>query len=434
MKEQQMETKCIQSGYQAKNGAPKVLPIYQSTTFQFDSATQLGDLFDLKSTGHMYTRISNPTTSYVAEKIAALEGGVGALLTASGQAALLMAVLNITASGQNFVCLSSVYGGSINLFAVTMKRMGIEVRFITDEMEDDEIDALFDENTRLLFSETLSNPALSVLDIERFAKLAHKHQVPLVVDNTFATPVLCRPITFGADIVVHSTTKYMDGHASVVGGAVVDSGNFDWQAAGKYPELTEADASYHGVVYTESFGRAAYLNKACCQLMRDLGASPQPLAAFILDLGLSTLALRMERHSANAHQVAQYLKQHPQISYVNYPGLMSSPQHDLAEKYLPRGASGVVSFGIKGGRRSAVQFMDALRLAAICVHVASVQTMVLHPASTTHRQLSETQLFDAGVSPDMVRMSIGIEHVDDIIADIRQALAQSQEGGSYPCR
>ncbi len=419
-----IDTQCIQGGWQPENGDPRVLPIYQSTTYKYDSAEHLGDLFDLKAPGHMYTRISNPTVDAVEQKIASLEGGVGAMCTSSGQAASLMAVLNITSAGQNFISLATIYGGTTNLFAVTMKRMGIEVRFATPDMTDEEVDALFDENTRLMFGETIANPALQVLDIERYAALAHRHGVPLVVDNTFATPVLCRPFEFGADIVTHSTTKYMDGHATVVGGVVVDSGNFDWAASGKYPELTTPDDSYHGVVYTEQFGKAAYITKARVQLMRDLGSTPQPLAAFILNLGLETLALRMERHCSNAKTVAEYLEKNEKITWVNCPALTSSDQHELAKKYLPDGCCGVISFGIKGGREAAVRFMNALKLAAVVVHVADARTCVLHPASTTHRQLTDEQLVAGGITPDLIRLSVGIENVNDILSDIEQALAQ----------
>ncbi|MBQ9861614.1 MAG: O-acetylhomoserine aminocarboxypropyltransferase/cysteine synthase [Clostridia bacterium] len=423
MNDYRAETLCIQGGYQPQNGEPRVLPIYQSTTYKYDSADHLGKLFDLEAPGHMYTRISNPTVAAVEDKIAALEGGVGAMCTSSGQAASLMAIFNITSAGQNFVSLSTIYGGTTNLFAVTMKRMGIEVRFLTPDMTDEQADALFDENTRLVFGETIANPALNVLDIERYAALAHRHGVPLIVDNTFATPVLCRPFEYGADIVMHSTTKYMDGHATVVGGVIVDSGNFDWAASGKYPELTTPDESYHGVVYTENFGKAAYITKARVQLMRDLGSTPQPLAMFVLNLGLETLALRMERHCQNAQAVAEYLEKHEKVAWVNYPGLATSDQHELAQKYLPKGCCGVISFGVKGGRASAVTFMDSLKLAAVVVHVADARTSVLHPASTTHRQLTDEQLVATGITPDMVRLSVGIENVEDIIADLEQALA-----------
>ena len=416
-----IETKCVQAGYQPENGQPRILPIYQSTTYKYDSAEHLGKLFDLTAPGHMYTRISNPTVEMVEEKIAALEGGVGAMLTSSGQAANLLAVLNIASAGDNIVCASAIYGGTINLFGFTLKRLGIEARFFTPEATDEEISALFDERTRLVFGETVANPALIVCDIERLAHIAHAHCVPLVIDNTFPTPVLCRPIEFGCDIVVHSTTKYMDGHASVVGGCIVDSGNFDWGKAGKYPELTEPDESYHGVVYTKSFGRAAYINKARAQLMRDFGCTPQPIAAFMLNLGLESLPVRIERHCQNAQAVAEYLEKHPRVSWVNYPGLASSPQHALAQKYLPKGVCGVVSFGVKGGREAAMKFMDSLKLAQIVVHVADARTSVLHPASTTHRQLTDEQLVDAGISADLVRLSVGIENIEDILEDLEQA-------------
>lgn len=416
-----IETKCVQAGYQPENGQPRILPIYQSTTYKYDSAEHLGKLFDLTVPGHMYTRISNPTVEMVEEKIAALEGGVGAMLTSSGQAANLLAVLNIASAGDNIVCSSAIYGGTINLFAFTLKRLGIETRFFTPEATDEEISALIDGRTRLVFGETVANPALIVCDIERLAHIAHAHDVPLVIDNTFPTPVLCRPIEFGCDIVTHSTTKYMDGHASVVGGCIVDSGNFDWEKAGKFPELTEPDESYHGVVYTKSFGRAAYINKARAQLMRDFGCTPQPIAAFMLNLGLESLPVRIERHCQNAQAVAEYLEKHPKVSWVNYPGLASSPQHDLAQKYLPRGVCGVVSFGVKGGREAAMKFMDSLRLAQIVVHVADARTSVLHPASTTHRQLTDEQLVDAGISADLVRLSVGIENIEDILEDLEQA-------------
>ncbi|MEG2623001.1 MAG: O-acetylhomoserine aminocarboxypropyltransferase/cysteine synthase family protein [Clostridia bacterium] len=429
MKDYEIETQCVQAGYQPKNGEPRVLPIYQSTTYKYDSSEHLGKLFDLKAEGHMYSRISNPTAACVEEKLAALEGGVGAMCTSSGQAANFLAVFNIVSAGQNFVSLPAIYGGTINLFAVTMKRMGIEARFLSPDMTPEQVEALFDENTRCVFGETIANPALAVLDIEKYAALAHAHGVPLIVDNTFATPVLCRPFAFGADIVTHSTTKYMDGHASIVGGAIVDSGNFDWEKAGKYPELTCPDESYHGVVYTRSFGRAAYITKARVQLMRDFGATAQPIALFMLNEGLESLALRIERHSQNALAVARFLKGDPRVSWVSYPGLPGDAQYALAQKYLPDGASGVVSFGVKGGRDAAVRFMDALKLAAIVVHVADARTSVLHPASTTHRQLTDEQLVQAGIGPDLIRMSIGIEHIDDILSDIDQALAQAQSSG-----
>ena len=416
-----IETQCVQAGYKPENGQPRILPIYQSTTYKFDSAEHLGKLFDLSVPGHMYTRISNPTVEMVEEKLAALEGGAGAMLTSSGQAANLLAVLNIASAGDNIVCSSAIYGGTINLFAFTLKRLGIETRFFTPEATDEEISALIDGRTRLVFGETVANPALIVCDIERLASIAHAHSVPLMIDNTFPTPVLCRPFEFGCDIVTHSTTKYMDGHASVVGGCIVDSGNFDWEKAGKYPELTEPDESYHGVVYTKTFGRAAYINKARAQLMRDFGCTPQPIAAFMLNLGLESLPVRIERHCQNAQAVAEYLEKHPKVSWVNFPGLASSPQHALAQKYLPRGVCGVVSFGVRGGREAAMKFMDSLRLAQIVVHVADARTSVLHPASTTHRQLTDEQLVDAGISADLVRLSVGIENIEDILEDLEQA-------------
>ena len=428
MSEFKIETKCIQSGYTPGNGAPRVLPICQSTTYKYDSASHLGDLFDLKAPGHMYSRISNPTVDAVEKKIADLEGGTGAVLTSSGQAANMLAILNIASAGQNIVSMSSIYGGTINLFAVTLKRLGIEVRFVTPEMSDEEVASHIDENTRLFFGETIANPALVVFDIERYARLAHAHGIPLVVDNTFATPILCRPFEFGADIVVHSTTKYMDGHAQVVGGVVVDGGRFDWTAGGKYPELTEPDASYHGVVYTKDFGNEnAYFTKLRVQLIRDFGTPLAPLPAYLLNIGLETLALRMERHCANAMKVAQYLESSDMVSWVNYPKLQDNSQYELAEKYLPLGACGVISFGVKGGREAAVKFMDSLKLAAIVVHVADARTSVLHPASTTHRQLTDEQLVDAGITPDLVRLSVGIENAEDIIADLEQALKASQK-------
>ena len=418
------ETKCLQSGYKPGNSQPRTMPIYQSTTYKYDDAEALGKLFDLEADGHMYTRISNPTVAYVEEKIADLEGGVGAMLTSSGQAASFMAIFNICCQGQNFISLNNIYGGTINLFSVTMARMGIEVRYARDDMSDEEFEALFDENTRLVFGETVANPALTVLDIERYANLAHKHGVPLIVDNTFATPLLCRPFEFGADIVTHSTTKYMDGHANVVGGVIVDSGKFDWTAGGKYPELSTADESYHGVVYTEQFGKAAYITKARVQLMRDFGCTPQPIAAYLLNLGLESMGPRMKQHSANAMTVARYLEGHEKVAWVNYPLLESNAYCELAKKYMPKGAPGVVSFGVKGGREAAMKLMNSLKLAAIVVHVADARTCVLHPASTTHRQLTDEQLVAGGIVPEMVRFSVGIEDVEDIIADLEQALAQ----------
>ena len=422
MSNYKIDTLCVQGGYTPENGEPRTLPIYQSTTYKYDSADHLGDLFDLKADGHMYSRISNPTLACVEKKISDMEGGVGAMLVSSGQAANLTAVLNITSAGQNIVSLASIYGGTVNLFAVTLKKMGIEVRFATPDMTDEEIESLMDENTRLLFGETVANPALVVFDIERYAKLAHKHNMPLVVDNTFATPILCRPFEFGCDIVTHSTTKYMDGHATVVGGCIVDSGKFDWSVGGRYPELTTPDDSYHGVVYTESFGPAAFITKARVQMLRDMGNTMSPMAAFLLNLGLETLALRMERHCANALAVAKFLQNHECVDWVDYPLLEGNAQYDLAKKYLPDGACGVISVGIKGGRAAATKFLDNLKLMNIVVHVADARSCALHPASTTHRQLTEEQLNACGVRPEQVRLSIGIENIEDILADLDQAL------------
>ena len=422
MSNYKLDTICVQGGYKPENGEARTLPIYQSTTYKYDSADHLGDLFDLKADGHMYSRISNPTLACVEAKIAEMEGGVGAMLVSSGQAANLTAVLNITSAGQNIISLASIYGGTVNLFAVTLKKMGIEVRFATPEMTDAEIEAMMDENTRMIFGETVANPALVVFDIERYAKLAHKHDMPLVVDNTFATPVLCRPFEYGCDIVTHSTTKYMDGHATVVGGCIVDSGKFDWSVGGRYPELTTPDDSYHGVVYTESFGPAAYVTKARVQMLRDMGNTMSPMAAFLLNLGLETLALRMERHCANALAVAQFLSTHECVDWVDYPLLEGNAQYDLAKKYLPKGACGVISVGIKGGRAAATKFLDNLKLLNIVVHVADARSCALHPASTTHRQLTEEQLNACGVRPEQVRLSIGIENIEDILADLDQAL------------
>ena len=424
MSDYEFDTKCIQSGYHPGNGEPRTLPIYQSTTYKYDNADTLGQLFDLKAEGHMYSRISNPTLSAVEEKLADLEGGVGAMLVSSGQSANLLAVFNICSAGQNLIAMNNIYGGTINLLSVTLARMGIEVRYINDKMTDEQVDALFDGNTRLVFGETITNPALTVLDISRYAAIAHRHGVPLVVDNTFATPLLCRPFEFGADIVTHSTSKYMDGHANVLGGVVIDSGNFDWESSGKFPELTTPDESYHGVVYTRQFGKAAYVTKARVQLLRDFGCTMAPVAAYLLNLGLESMPLRVRRHSEKALEVAKFLETQPQVLWVNYPKLPSSPYYHLAEKYLPLGASGVVSFGVRGGREAAMKLMNSLRLAQIVVHVADARTCVLHPASTTHRQLTDQQLADSGIGPEFIRFSVGIEDVRDIIADLKQALAQ----------
>lgn len=427
MSDYQFDTKCIQSGYHPGNAEPRTLPIYQSTTYKYDNADTLGQLFDLKAEGHMYSRISNPTLAAVEEKLADLEGGVGAMLVSSGQSANLLAVFNICSAGQNLVAMNNVYGGTINLLSVTMARMGIEVRYANDRMTDEQVESLFDENTRLFFGETINNPALTVFDISRYAAIAHRHGVPLVVDNTFATPLLCRPFEFGADIVTHSTSKYMDGHANVLGGVVIDSGKFDWEDSGKFPELTTPDESYHGVVYTKQFGRAAYVTKARVQLLRDFGCTMAPISAYLLNLGLESMPLRVRKHSENALQVARFLETQPQVLWVNYPKLESSPSYALAEKYLPLGASGVVSFGVKGGREAAMKLMNSLRLAQIVVHVADARTCVLHPASTTHRQLTDQQLKDCGIGPEFIRFSVGIEDVSDIIADLQQALAQLDE-------
>ncbi len=424
MSSYEFDTKCIQSGYHPGNGEPRTLPIYQSTTYKYDNADTLGQLFDLKAEGHMYSRISNPTLAAVEEKLADLEGGVGAVLVSSGQSANLLAVFNICSAGQNLIAMNNIYGGTINLLSVTLARMGIEVRYINDKMTDEQVDALFDGNTRLVFGETITNPALTVLDISRYAAIAHRHGVPLVVDNTFATPLLCRPFEFGADIVTHSTSKYMDGHANVLGGVVIDSGNFDWEGSGKFPELTTPDESYHGVVYTQQFGKAAYVTKARVQLLRDFGCTMAPVAAYLLNLGLESMPLRVRRHSENALEVAKFLEAQPQVLWVNYPKLPSSPYCHLAERYLPLGASGVVSFGVRGGREAAMKLMNSLRLAQIVVHVADARTCVLHPASTTHRQLTDQQLADSGIGPEFIRFSVGIEDVRDIIADLKQALAQ----------
>ncbi|WMJ22148.1 aminotransferase class I/II-fold pyridoxal phosphate-dependent enzyme [Paludicola sp. MB14-C6] len=417
-----IETKCLHSGYTPKNGEPRALPIYQSTTYTYDSTEHVGALFDLTAAGHMYSRISNPTVDAVEQKIAALEGGVGALCTTSGQAASLISILNIMGAGDHFISAATIYGGTINLFAVTLKKFGIEVTFVDPEASKEEIQAAFKDNTKAVFGETIANPAMCVFDIEKFATIAHKNNVPLIVDNTFATPILCRPFEFGADIVIHSTTKYMDGHAIQVGGVIVDSGNFDW-TNGKFPEFTEPDSSYHGIIYTKSFGKAAYITKARVQMMRDLGCYPSATAAFYLNLGLETLPLRIKQHSANALKIAEFLQTQDKIEVVNYPGLKGNTYYELGQKYLPNGASGVVALTIKGGREAAVRFMDALTLSSIVVHVADIRTCVLHPASATHRQLSDEQLVAAGINPGLVRLSVGLENVDDIIEDLKKGIA-----------
>lgn len=423
MEKRNLETICIQGGWNPKKGEPRVLPIYQSTTFKYDTSDEMGRLFDLEDTGYFYTRLQNPTNDAVASKIAELEGGVGAMLTSSGQAANFYAILNICNEGDHIVSSAPIYGGTFNLFGVTMKKMGIDFTFIDPDAPEEEIAKAFKPNTKALFAETISNPSLVVLDIEKFARLAHSHGVPLIIDNTFATPINCRPFEWGADIVTHSTTKYMDGHAMAVGGCIVDSGNFDWNAnAERFPGLTEPDPSYHGIIYTEKFGKMAYITKATVQLMRDLGSIQSPQNAFLLNVGLETLHLRMERHCENAQKVAEYLEQNDKVAWVNYCGLKSSKYYDLAKKYLPNGSCGVISFGLKGGRDESIAFMDKLKLAAIVTHVADARTSVLHPASHTHRQLTDEQLIEAGVQPDLIRFSVGIENADDIIADIEQAL------------
>lgn len=416
-----IETKCVQEGYKPENGQARVLPIYQSTTYKYDSSEHVGKLFDLTADGHMYSRISNPTVECVEKKIAALEGGVGAMCTSSGQAASLIAILNICNAGDHVLASAAIYGGTTNLLTVTMKRMGIEVTLISPDSTKEELAAAIRENTKCLFAETIANPALTVIDIEMWAEVAHAHDIPLMIDNTFATPINCRPFEHGADIVVHSTSKYMDGHAVALGGVIVDGGTFNW-ANGKFPGLSTPDESYHGMVYTESCGNAAFITKARVQLMRDFGSTPTANSAFLLNLGLETLHLRMERHCSNALTVAKWLENNEMVSWVNYPGLESNKYHALAEKYMPNGTCGVISFGVKGGREAAMKFMDSLKLAAIVVHVADARTSVLHPASTTHRQLTDEQLVEAGVSADLIRMSIGIENVEDIIADMDQAL------------
>lgn len=419
-----LNTICVQSGWQPKKGEPRVLPIYQSTTFKYETSEQMADLFDLKANGYFYTRLQNPTNDAVAAKITELEGGVAGMLTSSGQAASFYSIFNICEAGDHFVSASAIYGGTFNLFAVTMKKLGIECTFVDADASEEEIQKAFRPNTKALFGETIANPALGVLDIEKFARIAHKNGVPLIVDNTFPTPINCRPIEWGADIVIHSTTKYMDGHATAVGGCIVDSGNFDWEAhADKFPGLTQPDPSYHGLAYSKAFGKGAYITKATAQLMRDLGSIQAPENAFLLNLGLETLHLRVPRHCENAQKVAEYLSNHPKVAWVNYSGLKNSPYYELAQKQFDGGRScGVVTFGLKGGREESIKFMDSLKLACIVTHVADARTCVLHPASHTHRQLSDQQLIEAGVQPDLIRFSVGIEDAEDIIADIEQAL------------
>lgn len=419
-----IETKCVQAGYEPKNGEPRVLPIIQSTTYKYESSQEMGDLFDLKTSGFFYTRLQNPTNEAVAAKIAALEGGVAAMLTSSGQAASFYAVFNLAGAGDHIVASSAIYGGTFNLFNVTLRKLGMDFTFVDPNCSEEELRAAFRPNTKAVFGETIANPALRVLDIEKFAAIAHENGVPLIVDNTFATPINCRPFEFGADIVTHSTTKYMDGHATQVGGVIVDSGNFDWAQNDKFPGLTTPDESYHGLTYSKDFGKLAYITKATSQVMRDLGSIPSPHNSFLLNIGLETLHLRVPCHCENALKAAKFLQTHEKIAWVKCPSLEGDADYALAQKYLPNGSCGVVSFGIKGGRDAATAFMDHLKLAAIVTHVADARTCVLHPASTTHRQLTDAQLKECGVSPDLIRLSVGIENAEDIIADLVQALEQ----------
>lgn len=418
-----IETKCLHEGYHPKNTEPRVVPIVQSTTYVYDSTDDVAAVFDDPTKSLIYSRFENPTVMAVEEKIAALEGGIGAMCTSSGQAASLCSILNICGAGDSFISASTIYGGTINLFAITLKKLGIECIFVDADASEDELQKAFKPNTKAVFGETLANPALKILDIEKFARVAHKNNVPLIIDNTFPTPILCRPIEFGADIVIHSTTKYMDGHAVQVGGVIVDSGNFDW-TNGKFPEFTEPDESYHGTIYSKSYGKAAYIVKARMQLMRDFGCYPSANSAFLLNLGLETLAIRMKQYCENAMKVAEFLEVSDKVESVNYPGLKSSSDYELAQKYLPLGCSGVISFVIKGGRNTAVKFMDSLQLASNVVHVADIRTCVLHPASATHRQLTDEQLVACGIDGGMVRFSVGLENVDDILDDIKQAFAK----------
>lgn len=425
MSNYKIATKCVQSGWIPKNSEPRVLPIYQSTTFKYSSTEEMADLFDLKASGYFYSRVQNPTTDCVAAKICDLEGGVAAMLTSSGQAATFYSILNICESGDHVISMSTIYGGTFNLFNVTLRKMNIECTFIDQDASEEEISSAFRENTKAVFAETLANPALRVLDIEKLARIAHKHGCPLIVDNTFPTPMNCRPFEWGADIVVHATTKYMDGHASTIGGCIVDSGNFDWS---KYPEkyrtLNEPDESYHGLVFVEAFKEAAYITKALVQLMRDMGSTQSAMNAFLVNIGLETLHLRMERHCSNALKIAEFLKDHPMIEAIHYPDLESDPYHELAKKYMPNGTSGVISFDLKGGREAGINFINSLKLIAIVTHVADARSSVLHPAAHTHRQLTEEQLIAAGVGPGTIRLSVGIEDVDDLLEDIRTALEQ----------
>ena len=424
MKKQNIETICIQGGYEPKNGQPRQLPIIQSTTYRYDTSADMGKLFDLESDGYMYSRLANPTCDMVAKKIAAMEGGSAAMLTSSGQAANFYAIFNIASCGDHIVASSTIYGGTFNLFSVTMKRMGIDFTFVNPDCTEEELDSAFRENTKAVFGETIANPALTVLDIEKFAKAAHRHGVPLIVDNTFATPVNCRPFEWGADIVTHSTTKYMEGHAATIGGCIVDSGKFDWtQYPDKFSGLCTPDESYHGVTYTERFGlEGAFITKAVAQLMRDFGSTPSPHSAFLLSLGLESLPVRMERHCSNALKMAEFLESSDKVAWVNYPDLTSNKYNALAKKYLPKGSCGVISFGIRGGRSAAEEFMGHLKLASIETHVADSRTCCLHPASSTHRQMTDSQLIAAGVPADLIRISIGLENISDLISDVSQAL------------
>ena len=423
--EKHLDTICVQGGWKPGNGEPRVLPIYQSTTFKYSSTEEMADLFDLKKEGYFYTRLANPTVDAVAAKINELEGGVGCVLTSSGQAANLFAVMNICNAGDHIISANSIYGGTFNLFGVSLEKMGISCTFISQNSSDEEIEAAFTPKTKCIFGETISNPGGEVFDIERFAAIAHRNGVPLIIDNTFATPINCRPFEWGADIVTHSTTKYMDGHATQVGGAIIDSGNFDWAAnAERFPGLCTPDESYHGLVYTEYFGRKAYISKVVSQLMRDLGSSPAPMNSFLLNIGLETLHLRMPRHCENALKVAKWLKSNEKVAWVRYCSLEGDPYYELAQKYLPDGSCGVLAFGLKGSREDATRFMDSLQFVAIVTHVADARTCILHPASHTHRQLSDEQLREAGIAPDLMRLSVGIENVEDIIADLEQALAK----------
>lgn len=425
MSDYKIETKCIQSGWEPKKGEPRVVPVYQSTTFKYDTSDQMGRLFDLEDAGYFYTRLQNPTNDAVAAKICDLEGGVAAMLTSSGQAANFYAIMNIAEAGDHIICTTALYGGTYNLFAHTLRKMGVEATFVDPEVSEEDLNAAFRDNTKAVFGETISNPSLVVLDFEKFAKAAHGHGVPLIVDNTFATPINCRPFEWGADIVTHSTTKYMDGHAVCVGGAIVDSGNFDWDAQGdKFACLTQPDETYHGVVYTEKFGKGAYITKATVQLMRDLGSIQSPQNAFYLNIGLETLHLRVARHCENAKAVAAWLRDSDKVAWVHCPMLEGDEAYERAQKYMPNGACGVITFGLKGGREASIQMMDSLKLVAIVTHVADSRSCVLHPASHTHRQMNDQELLEAGVQPDLIRFSVGIENAEDIIADLDQALRQ----------